>query len=63
MKSLTRLVGTTVTDEQGEIWTVHDINFRRTYDPLIFMMWNRQTGQTIYIGLDRYDELVRITEN
>ena len=62
MDALTRLIGTTVTDEQGEVWTVQDIDFRRTYDPTI-MVWNRQTAQTRYIGLDRYDELVQITEN
>ena len=62
MKSLNQIIGQTVTDEQGETWTVQDVDFRRVYDPTI-MIWNRETGQNRYISLDRYDELVRVTEN
>ena len=51
------LPGTTVTDEQGNTWTLN--NIERGF----FCLLSRETRQVSHVTSDRYNQLIQITKD
>ena len=50
------MIGSNVIDEQGEVWTLESV--KNDW----YCLLNNDTRQRTHVTLDRYDQLVQITE-